>query len=233
MNNSRNHKFFLIIKKEKILFKNFDPVKGSYLIKEMFLKNNSSNDIFDLLEKFLEKNIFEIEKKLKIFVKKVYIIFESDSFFEVETSFKHNFKKINFNQNQLNDSLIDIKNQLEKNSQNYKISHMIINKYIINGVVYNNLPENMNGDNIVLQVNFICLENEIIEKLEKIFFKYQISINKILCYNYLTKLNNLSSENITKIANESIDGHNNNEVFIIKKTPKKQGFFEKFFNFFS
>ena len=109
MNNIQECKYFLIIKKQKILFKIFDPINGSSLIKEMFLENYFPNDTYNLLEKFLEKNIFEIEKELKDFIKKIYIIFESDSFFEVGSSIRHNLKGISFNHGQLNDSLIDIK----------------------------------------------------------------------------------------------------------------------------
>ena len=107
MNNIQECKYFSIIKKQKILFKIFDPINGSYLIKEIFVENYFPNDTYNLLEKFLEKNIFEIEKELKDFIKKIYIIFESDSFFEVGSSFKHNFKGINFDNSQLNDSLLE------------------------------------------------------------------------------------------------------------------------------
>ena len=204
MNNKHNYLYFLIIKKQKILFKTFDSIKGSSLIKEIFIENNSKNDIFYILEKFLEKNIFEIEKELKNFIKKIYIIFESDSFFEVGSSIKHDLKGINFNHGQLNDTLIDIKNQLDKYSKESEIIHMIVNKYILNGVDYKILPENIESDNLVIQVNFICLENKIVENLKKIFSKYEISINQILCYEYLKKLNNFSGENITKMANDTI-----------------------------
>jgi hypothetical protein len=233
MDNIDDHRFFLIIKKEKISFKNFDPINVSTLTKEIFLKNDSLDNIFLTLEKFLEKNMFEIEKRLKIFIKKIYIIFESDSVFEVGSSFRQNFTGVDFNYSQFNDSLIDIKNQLEKHSKKYEIIHMLIDKYIINGVVYNSLPDNEKIDELVVQVNFICLENIIVEKFKEIFLKYQISLSKILYFNYLQKQNNFSSENIIQIANENIDGNNSNEVFIIKKKPKKQGFFEKFFNFFN
>ena len=233
MNNIKECKYFLIIEKQKILFKIFDPINGPSLIKEMFVENYFPNDIYNLLEKFLEKNIFKIEKELKDFIKKIYIIFESDSFFEVGSSIRHNLKGISFNHGQLNDSLIDIKNQLEKHSQNYEIIHMIINQYVINGTVHKILPENIDGDNLVMQIDFICLENTIVDNLKKIFSKYQISIDKIICYQYLKRLDNFSIENITKIANDAINGHNLNEVFIVKKTLKKQGFFEKFFNFFN
>ena len=233
MSNIQECKYFLIIKKQKILFKIFDPINGSSLIKEMLVENYFSNDTYNLLEKFLEKNIFEIEKELKDFIKKIYIIFESDTFFEVSTSIKHNLKGISFNQSQLNDALIDIKNQLKKHSHKYEIIHMIINRYIINGVVHDFLPENIDGDDLVIQVNFICLQSETVNDLKKIFSKYEISINKILCYDYLKKLNSYSGENIIKIANDNINRLNANEVFIVKKKLKKQGFFEKFFNFFN
>ena len=110
---------------------------------------------------------------------------------------------------------------------------MIINQYVINGVVHKILPENIDGDNLVMQIDFICLENTIVDNLKKIFSKYQISVDKIICYQYLKRLDNFSIENITKIANDTINGHNVNEVFVVKKTFKKQGFFEKFFNFFN
>ena len=233
MSNKKDHRYFLIIKKQKILFKIFDPINGSSLIKEFSLENTYKDHIFYLLEKFLETNIFKIEKELKNFIKKIYIVFESDTFFEVGSSIKHNFKGTKFNYSQLNDALIDIKNQLEKHSKKYEIIHMVIKKYIINGVDNEILPENFKGDNLVTQVNFICLEKEDVENIKKIFSKYQISINKILCYEYLKSLNNSGSEKIIQIANDAINGYNPNEVFIVKKTLKKQGFFEKFFNFFN
>ena len=118
---------------------------------------------FNILEKFLKKNIFEIEKKLKNFIKKIYIIFESDSFFEVGSSIKHNLRGVNFNHNQLSDALIDIKNQLTKHSQEYEIIHMVIIKYIINGAIHKILPKNIDGDNLVTQVNFICLDQRMLK----------------------------------------------------------------------
>ena len=57
MSNIKECKYFLIIKKQKILFKIFDPINGSYLIKEIFVENYFPNDTYNLLEKFLEKNI--------------------------------------------------------------------------------------------------------------------------------------------------------------------------------
>ena len=66
----------------------------------------------------------------------------------------------------------------------------------------------------------------------QIFLKYQISIIKFLSYEYLKNLSNLTQENIVKIAKDNINKENSNEVFVVKKTSKNMGFFEKFFNFF-
>ena len=80
---------------------------------------------------------------------------------------------------------------------------------------------------------YASVENKIINNFKKIFSKYQISINKILSYEYLKNLNNYNGKNIFKLANDNINRLNENEVFITKKTLKNQGFFEKFFNFFN
>ena len=228
MNNKFENRYFLIIKKNKLLFTAYNFTKGNIFTKEIFIGDHSINNIYYLLENYLEKNIFKIEKDLKSFVEKIYIVFESDNFFEVQSSIKHNF-----NNNKIKDSLVDIRNQFYKYSPGYKIIHMIINKYIINGATYNFLPEDFHNQNLVIEINFICLEDKIVSKMKKIFSKYQISISKILSYEYLKKFNNYNGENIVKVANENINQLNDNEVFIVKKIEKNQGFFEKFFNFFN
>lgn len=233
MDNQSENQFFLLIKKNKILFTAFDQKKGSIFTKEKLIEYNSIDKIYYLLENFLKQNILEIEKDLKNFIKKIYIIFENDSFFLAESSIKLNLKKTNLSHNQIKESLIDIRNQFQKHSPGYEIIHMIISRYIINGITHKNLPENINCENLVIQVNFICLEDQIVEKFKKIFSEYQISINKVLSYEYLKKLNNFDKKDIIKVANDNINGLNVNEVFVVRKIGKNQGFFEKFFNFFN
>ena len=109
---------------------------------------------------------------------------------------------------------------------------MLIDKYIVKGIPYKILPENLEGNNLITQVNFICLEKKVVENFRKIFSKYEISMNKIICYNYLKNLDNFNSENICKMAYDTIIGQVENEILIVEKTLKNQGFFEKFFNFF-
>ena len=233
MDKKSENRYFLIIKKNKILFTAFNSTEGSFSRREIYIEDHSINSIYYLLENFLEKNIFKIEKELKNFIKKINIIFESDSFFLAESSIKNNFKKSSLDHKKIKDMLIDIKNEFNKNSPGYKTIHMIINRYLINGNVYEVLPENIDCDNLVIQVNFICLEDQIVDNLKRIFSKYQISIDKILNYEYLQNLNNYNNENIVKLANDNINGLNVNEVFISRKILKNHSFFERFFNFFN
>ena len=225
-------RYFLIIKKRKILFVSFDDTKGSIPSKEISIDDYSIDSIDFSIENFLEKNIFEIEKNLNSFIKKIYIIFETDNFFLAETSIKHKIIDKNSNNNQIKESLIDIRNQFIKYSPEDETIHMLIKNFVIDGTTYQNLPKNIESKFLAIQVNFICMKKQILKRLKKIFSKYQISINKILSYEYLKDLDNRRDQDIIKLANDSIDGSNINEIFILRKTSKNYGFFEKFFNFF-
>ncbi len=233
MGEKLENRFFLLIKKNKISFTIFDTVKGPNLIEEMLITDYSTEKIYNSLEIFLDKNFLTIEKKLKNFVKKIYLIFENDNFFLAQSSIKFNLKKNDLNNSLIKDALASIRNEFKKYSPEYKIIHMIINNYIINGVSHKSLPNEVDSENLIIQVDFIFLHRQIIENFKKIFSKYQISMHKILCYEYLESLNNLNQKNITKVANDNIDGSNFNEVFVAKKILKNKGFFEKFFNFFN
>ena len=109
---------------------------------------------------------------------------------------------------------------------------MIINKYEINNKDYQILPENVISENLIVQINFICLKDYIIKDLKKIFSEYQISLKKILSYNYLKGIE-YDGSNVIDKAKISIHGLHKNEVLITNKSPKNLPFFEKFFNFFS
>ena len=80
---------------------------------------------------------------------------------------------------------------------------------------------------------FICLSKNLIENIEKILKKYHISLNQILSASYLEKIKDNTDNTIFTTASRIISGHNTNEVLLIGKINKKQGFFERFFNFFN
>ena len=233
MDNIFDNRYFLLIKKKKILFRAFDSNNNEIFSKDVYLNDNLINDIFTSLENFLEKNIFEIEKKLKDFIKKIFIIFDSDLFFVTASSVKFNFQKNSFELNEINDRLLEARNQFKKYSTEDEIIHMIIEKYIIDGIDHNVLPENIKSKDLIIQVNFICLNEQIVENFKTVLSKYEISLIKIFSFNYLDSLDDHKVTDIFKIADRSISGFYNNEILLTEKTSKNLGFFEKFFNFFN
>ena len=229
MNDIYYNRYFILIKKNKILFQALDMENKVILTKENFIQENASKDNFVSIRSFLEKNIFELEKHLNDHIKEICVIFESDLFFVVANSIKYNSLKNNIKFTDINDTLVEIKNQFKKYSSSNEIIHMIFDKYIASE---DDNFVNLKNENLVIQVKFICLKDQIVNDLKEIFFKYQISVKKILSYDYLKQLNDYDGKNIFKLADYSLNGLNKNEVLITNNSPKTLGFFEKFFNFF-
>ena len=197
------------------------------------IEENSTELKFSKLKEFLDVNIFKIEKKLNNFIKNVYVILDSKEFHSIKLSIKKDNTGNLLNSKTLIHPLNDLKNLCQSNLQNKKIVHFLIEKYLIDNKFYKTLPENVNCNIFSLDTEFICLSKNLIENIEKILKKYHISLNQILSASYLEKFRDNNDNNIFSTASRIISGHNNNEVLLIGKINKKQGFFEKFFNFFN
>ncbi len=221
-----NHNQFIIyvaeiLTNEKIYFEKFE------------IEENFTELKFSKLDEFLNFNIFKIEKKLNNFIKDIYVILDSKEFHSIKLSIKKDNNGNLLNSKTLIHPLNDLKNLCQSNLQNEKIVHFLIEKYVIDNKFYTTLPENVNCNIFSLDTEFICLSKNLIENIEKILKKYHISLNQILSASYLEKLKDKSDNNIFTTASRIISGHNSNEVLLIGKINKKQGFFERFFNFFS
>ena len=197
------------------------------------IEENSTELKFSKLKEFLDINIFKIEKKLNHFIEDIYVILDSKEFHSIKLSIKKDNNGNLLNSETLIHPLSDLKNLCQSNLQNNKIIHFFIEKYVIDNKFYTNLPENVNCNIFSLDTEFICLSKNLIENIEKTLKKYHISLNQILSASYLEKIKDNTDNTIFTTASRIISGHNNNEVLLIDKINKKQGFFEKFFNFFN
>jgi len=233
MDSKLDYKYFLLVGPKKISLKVLNSKNEFLYTKERSENSLTLEENLDSLENFLKQNIFEVEKNLNNHIKDVILILDHDDFVSVDMSFKINFKETQLSKDNMTNSLIDVKNQFKKTVFDYEIIHIMINKYIIDGLDHLSLPMHNNYQNLSLEIKFICLKNDIIQKLRKILSKYQISLNKILCYSYLSKQNSYKNENIFIIADKVINGFNQNEIFLVNKDIKNSGFFEKFFNIFN
>ena len=116
--------------------------------------------------------------------------------------------------------------------KNTDILHIKIDQFYIDNDYYNFFPDKKKCENLSIDLNFICLPNDVLKNIRKLLSEYQISVEKALSHTYLKSFFNDKSKNIYEIALKVMSGFNDNEVFITNKSSKNKGFFEKFFEFF-
>ena len=68
--------------------------------------------------------------------------------------------------------------------KNLTILHVIINKYVVDDKVYNIFPEWKKFKKIVLEIELICLNKNLINKLTKLFNECKIDVKKIISHDY-------------------------------------------------
>ena len=200
---------------------------------KLAIEENSTELKFRKMDEFLDSNILKIEKKLDSFIKDIYVILDSKEFHSIKLSIKKDNNGNLINSEALIHPLSDLKNLCQSNLLNKIIIHLIIEKYVIDNKFYTSLPENIKCNIFSLDTEFICLSKNLIENIEKILKKYHISLNQILSARYVEKFKDNTDNTIFTTASRIISGHNSNEVLLTGKTTKKQGFFERFFNFFN
>ena len=229
-----NFETYLFLSSKKIAISVFDKqdFKNLYY-KEIINIYNEEDFEFKTIDNFLEKNIFEIEKKFKNFVEYINLILESDEFLTIQVSLKKN----NYGKKVSKDDLIYLLNEAKddcKESINEKnIIHMLIDNYFIDKERYTTFPIDQKCNIFSLDIRFICLSKNYIREMEKNLRKYQISIKKILQADYISNFQSENQNDLFRTAIQIVGGYNKNEVFLVPKESKNKGFFERFFNYFS
>ena len=225
---------FLLVSNKKLsilVIRKFDLQK--IYLEEIELSNNTSNIDFNGLNDFLDNNIFKIEKILKNFVKNIYLIIDFNNFFPVKISIKKDNFGNQLSSNSLSHTLNEAKDICRKTLEKKKIIHLIIENYIIDEKHFLKLPKNLKCRNFSLDLKFICLSDHLFKSFEQILKRYQISLKSVTAYDYIKKFIDEDSSDIYNLSKKIVKGSFENEVMIVTKNHKKQGFFEKFFNFFS
>ena len=182
---------------------------------------------------FLDQNIFDIEEEINCHIKEINLIINYDDFLTINVSTVHDFNNYIDRPDNISNFLVNIKNNVINDAQGYDLTHMIINKFIIDGKEYSSIPNNNNCNNIIFEISFVCLKNNIYLNLKKIFSKYEILIKNISSYKYVSNFKNSEIDNIFELTDKLKNGLNQKEILFFNKPPKNNGFFEKFFNFFS
>ena len=214
-------------------FKKFDG--NSIFFKEYNCVTNLNKDQlnFENTEKTIEKNIFEIEKETGEFLNDIYLMVETPESISITLSLIKDNEGKKIQKKNVQYLIQDAKQQILRSYYNKKIIHIIISNYVIDNIVYNSLPLDINCKKFSIDIQFICFPSNLIKKLEELFNNHQIFINRIICSNYAKSFaKNESCINICESALKLIQGINKQEVVIVPRKLEKKGFFEKLFHFF-
>jgi len=211
----------------------FDTKNFKNLYKDELIINNDSKFLnLDDLKKFLDKNIFKIEKLSGKFVENIFLIFENEKILNLKLGIKKKNYDIVVTKQYLENLLIESKDLFRENYQNQEIMHMVIYKYFFNDKSYQSFQENLKCDYLALEIEFKFIPNSVIYDLNKILESYQIKIIRYLDGSYVKNSFNNDIE-LSEMTYKILAGHNENEVTFMPKSIKKLSFFEKFFQLFS
>ena len=219
---SNKFEFFLLNKKDsKNLFQ-----------ETLILKNNFDFKDFTELTKFLDKNIYKIEKLIGTFIKNIFLIIDNENNLIIKLSNKKKLEN-RVNKESLVNTLINLKNLINENYKNRTIIHILINDQLVHRDTEMSLIDNIDISSQCLEVKFITLSNNLILTLSKILQEYQIKISKFADGKYVKNFFKEDELELSLATHRLINGYNDNEVILVPKSAKNQGFFEKFFNFFN
>ena len=212
----------------------FDQKNNKILYKQT-LKIEHSKDSVDsnVLNDFLEKNIFKIEKLIGKFIKNIFIVLENNKIMKVDFSIKKKNYGNLISQQIIENALVDAKDLFKENYINTKIMHMTVENYLVNNNQHSLFDKNLNGNNFCLEMKFLCVSNNLCLNIEKVLEKYQIKVTQYFDGNYIKSLFKDDKIEISEMTFRVQNGFNANEIKLIPKNPKKKGFFEKFFQLFN
>ncbi len=224
---------FVCILKDKFQIYLFDKTNLKNLYKNEIKFNESDYIDFINLNKFIEDNIFKIEKLIKGFVKNILLVVDSKNITNVYIGLKRKNYNVLINKKDLQNSITETKEMYKKNFPNQTIMHIIIKRFLVNEENHSILEDSVKGDHFCLEIQFISISNDFIIEAEKVFEKYQIKVNRFLDKNYIFNFFKNENFDIPHMAYKIQCGFNQYEVALIPKSSKKRGIFEKFFQLFS
>ena len=207
-------------------------LKNLYFKEQSFENDKVFLDL-NILKKFLDDNIYEIEKLIGEFIKNIILIVESKTILKLNVGLKKkNYENI-VTQKFLENLLIELRDLINENYQDYRIMHMHITRYLFDKKYLSEFKADINCQNLGLETQFIFVPNNFVLEIDKILENFQIKTTSYLHQNYLQSLFKERKIELSEMAFKLQQGYNANEISIIPRNVKKIGFFEKFFQLFS
>ena len=233
MINNENQSFYIALVGHRLYIDCFgfeDSNSGrqkNYLMPDTF--GNNFNLI--ILSKFILEKVKDFEKDIGTFIEKVYLITDA-KYDQFSLSLKNKYHSDKIKEADVERLISDAKQQIMKNNKDCVILHLLVNKYILDDEEYLEFPDNISYKELIVEVSFITVENSTVKTLNKIFKDCNIEVKKIISHQYSSKFAEKGDISPCVAGKRVIDGINPLEVITHRLYSKKQGLFEKMFNFF-
>ena len=173
---------------------------GSSKIRFSIFDSNLKNKFSDSVAVNLDENfsnhfiktgelIKKAEKKISTHIEDVILIYDTSNIYIIDISLNKTLDS-NFELKNIYNSLIlELTQIINSNYNNHEVKHIIINKCIINGKIYDNIPKELkNVQNIKVHFTTICLPKKLNKKIINKFKKLSLNVEKIFCTSYTKSL---------------------------------------------
>ena len=234
MINNENQFFYLAIVGQNLHIDYFESNDSN----SSYQKNYSMPDTLDdnlnliVLSKFILEKVKDFEKDVGRFIEKVYVITDA-KYNKFSLSLKNKYDSDKIKETDVVRLISDAKQQISRNNKDFVILHLLVDKYIVDGEEYLEFPENRSYKEFIIEISFITVQNSTVKTLNKIFKDCNIEVKKIISHQYSSSFAEKSDISPCIAGKKVIDGINPLEVMTHNLYTKKQGLFEKMFNFFS
>ena len=223
--------FLYLSRNQCVIFVENKRTFKSLYREEIKITDEMYPDDLNKLSKFLDRNIYKIEKLVGNFIKDITLIIENDKILNVDIGIKKKDHTQFLNQDYLKNDLIEVKDLFKASYQNQVIMHMLIINYDEDG--NKNFSNDFDENNLYTVVKFISISNSLTFILDKLLEKHQIQINQYMSGEYIKNFIGEDLGELSMMASKLKNGFNKNEVTLISKNIENRGLFEKFFQLFS
>ena len=234
MINTENQFFYLAIVGQNLHIDYFESKDSYSSYQKNYLMPDTLDDNLNLivLSKFVLEKVKDFEKKVGRFIEKVYVITDA-KYNKFSLSLKNKYNSDKIKETDVVRLISDAKQQISRNNKDFAILHLLVDKYIVDGKEYLEFPENRSYKEFIIEISFITVQNSTVKTLNKIFKDCNIEVKKIISHQYSSSFAEKSDISPCIAGKKVTDGINPSEVMMHNLYTKKQGLFEKMFNFFS
>ena len=223
--------FLYLSRKRYVIFVDDKKTLKNLYKEEVKIFDEIHQDNLSHLSKFLDQNIYRIEKLVGNFIKDITLIIDNDKVLNIDIGIKKKNYTQFLNQNYLKNDLTEVKDLFKVSYPNQVIMHMLIINYDEYG--NKNFSNNFDENNLYTVVEFISISNSLTSILDKLLEKHQIQINQYMSGEYIKNFIGEDLGELSMMASKLKNGFNKNEITLISKNMKNKGFFERFFQLFS